>query len=196
MVRQIELAITARLAQLMVPAGVTVESYGAQLDDETFAFVRTLPAQWVTFDAITNVKKTGRRTYIYTANFEVLSAQRHLADNARRLNDASQDQDMGAYELIERAKLALAGQKLGLCIQPMEPGAVRSVMKGMASRDAIAIYAQQFSTSWMETLESLDALPPGQAEGELITVGLNYLIKPGDDATDTSDIVTTNPTIF
>ena len=189
-VRQIELAITARLRELISPAGVAVESYGAQLDDQLFAWVRTLPAQWVTFDGITGVSKKGRRTYIYTANFEVLSAQRHLADNERRLNAESKDQDIGVYELIERAKLALAGQTLGLAIQPLEPGAVRSVMKGMAERDAVAIYAQQFATSWMEELPPDEATPAG----ELITVGLNYLIKPGDEVTDTTDLVTTrNP---
>ncbi len=189
-VRQIELAMRERLRELLTPAGVTVESYGAQLDDETFAYVRTLPAQWVTFDAITSVKKTGKRTYIYSANFEVLSAQRHLNDNDRRLNDASADQDVGVYELIERAKLALSGQKLGLAIQQLEPGAVRSVAKTMAGRDAVAIYAQQFSTSWMEELPPEELMRPG----ELVTVGLNYLIKPGDEVTDTSDLVTTrNP---
>jgi phage gp37-like protein len=186
-VRQIELAMTERLRELLTPTGVTVESYGAQLDDETFEWIRTVPAQWVTFDSITSVKKAGRRTYIYSANFEVLSAQRHLQENARRLNGTNADQDIGAYELVERGKLALAGQTLALAIQPLEPGAVRSVMKGKAGRDAVAVYAQQFSTSWMEELPPDEAVPAG----ELVSVGLNYLIKPGDNLTDTSDLVTT-----
>jgi phage gp37-like protein len=189
-VRQIELGMLARMRLNAQPAGITIESYGAQLDDETFGWLRTVPAQWVTFDAITNVQKKGRNTWLYTGSFEVLSAQRHLQENARRLNGEAADQDIGAYELVERAKLLLAGQMLGLAIQPIEPGNVRSVMKGMANRDAVAVYAQQFSTQWLEVLPPEELTPPG----ELVSVGLNFLIKPGDENTDTSDLVTTqNP---
>lgn len=81
-------------------------------------------------------------------------------------------------------------QSLGLQIQPITPGAIRSVMKGMVNREAITVLAQAFSTEWMEDYPDA-ALTP---DGELVTVGLEYLIKPGDDVTDTSDLVTTRIT--
>jgi hypothetical protein len=114
----------------------------------------------------------------------VFCAQRHLVENARRLN-ATQAADIGVYELLEDNKLLLANQKLGLAIQPLTPGAVRAVMKGQAQRDAVAVYSQVFRTRWIETL------PEGAAsDADLLRIGLDYLLKPGDDETDSSDLLT------
>lgn len=190
-VRQIELAMIERLAgAARAYSKVPVESYGAQLDDETFQWIRTLPAIWVTFDAITEFKRVGRRTFKVAGNFEVLVAQRNLVENARRLNDATHGRDVGVYELLEDNKLILVNQRLGLEIQPLTPGAVRPVMKGMVNRDAITVLSQSFSTEWMEEYPDPAATP----DGDLQLVGLNYLIKPGDETVDSSDVVTTrNP---
>lgn len=183
-VRQIEQAMLARLRTPRPYAGLLVESYDGQLDDELFEWVRKLPASWVTFDSISDTKRVSRRELLVTGAFEVLCAQRHLVENARRLN-ASQAADIGLYELLEDNKLLLANQKLGLAIQPLTPGAVRSVMKGQAQRDAVAVYSQVFRTRWIETL------PDGaESDVDLLRVGLDYLIKPGDDATDSSDLLT------
>lgn len=184
-IRQIELALIARLS-IARSYKVRVESYGAQLDDDTFAWVRTLPAVWVTFDKISESKRVGRHLFKVTGSFEVLSAQRHLNENERRLASTDSGQAIGLYELIEDNKLLLANRSLGLAIQPFTPGELKPVMKGLAGRDAVAIYSQTFTTQWMEEIpdESVDG------KTDLLTVGLNYLIKPGDDTVDTSDLVT------
>jgi phage gp37-like protein len=182
-VRQIEQAIVAQLRTARPYAGLLVESYGAQLDDELFEWVRKLPASGVTFDAIGETKRVSRREFLVTGTFEVFCAQRHLVENARRLN-AAQAADIGVYELLEDNKLLLANQKLGLAIQPLTPGAVRAVMKGQAQRDAVAVYSQVFRTRWIETL------PEGAAsDADLLRIGLDYLLKPGDDETDSSDLL-------
>jgi phage gp37-like protein len=185
-VRQVELAMLAQLRAIARGYnGLAIESYGAQLDDETFAWIRTLPAVWVTFGQIREVKRMGARSFKMSATFEVLCAQRALQENDRRLNDATSI-NVGVYELLEDNKLALANQCLGLAIQPLTPGAVRPLMKSMVSRDAIAVYAQEFHTEWRETLPEPGATP----DGTLVTVGLNYLL-PGDNVPDSADLVTT-----
>lgn len=180
--------MVARLSAAQRPSGpLNAESYGGQLDDELFAWVRSLPAVWVTFDAVTEFKRVGRHTFKARGTFEVLVAQRNLVQDDRRLNDDTKGRDVGAYELVEQNKLALINQDLGLAIQPVSPGAIRSVMKGVVNREAITVLAQSFSTEWMEEYPDPDLVPGG----ELVTVGLEYLLKPGDDVTDTSDLVTT-----
>jgi phage gp37-like protein len=186
-VRQIEEAMVTRLRTERPYAGLLVESYAAQLDDDLFEWVRKLPATWVTFDSISETKRISRRELLVTGAFEVLCAQRHLVENARRLN-ATQAADIGLYELLEDNKLLLVNQKLGLGIQPLTPGAVRPVMKGQAQRDAVAVYAQMFRTKWIETL------PEGaQDDVDLLRIGLDYLIKPGDEDVDSSDLLTLSP---
>jgi phage gp37-like protein len=193
-VRQVELAILGRLRS--VPrsyTGLALESYAGQLDDELFGWVRMLPAGWVTFGQISSYQRKSARSFVAHATFEVLSAQRALQENDRRLVPASSGLDVGVYELLEDNKLALINQRLDLPIQPITPGAVRPVMKGLAGRDAVAIYAQEFHTSWMEVIPEPDAVPAG----ELVSVGLNYFLKPqhsaGVDQPDATDLITLNP---
>lgn len=187
-IQLIESAMLQRLRTAVRPYdGLTVESYGAQLDDELFAWVRTVPATWVTFDKVSESTRVSRKRFRHTGTFEVLCAQRALGENDGRLGGPLQARDVGVYQLLEDNKLILANQKLGLAIQPLTPGPIRSVMKGMAQRDAMAIYAQAFTTTWVEEIPD-EQLEP---DGTLIKVGLDYLIKPGDEVIDTSDLVTT-----
>lgn len=187
-VGQVENAMVARLTAATRASGqLKAESYGGQLDDELFGWVRSLPAVWVTFDAVTEFKRMGRRTFKVKGSFEVLTAQRNLVQDDRRLNAEAKGRDVGVYELVEQNKLALVNQDLGLAIQGFTPGAIRSVMKGVVNREAITVLAQSFSTEWMEEYPD-PALTP---DGDLVTVGLNYLFKPGDDTADSSDVVTT-----
>jgi len=187
-IQQIEQAMLARLRSVSRPyTGLTVESYGAQLDDELFAWVRTVPATWVTFDKVSESTRISRLRFRITGTFEVLCAQRALGENDGRMGGPLLARDVGVYQLLEDNKLALANQKLGLAIAKLTPGPIRSVMKGAAQRDAMAIYAQAFSTTWVEEIpdEELDT------DGVLIRVGLHYLLKPGDDVEDSLDELTT-----
>jgi phage gp37-like protein len=170
-VRLIENAMVTRLAE--VERGYkrpVVESYAGQLDDELFSWVRTLPAVWVTFSGTTETKRVGANSWIVRGTFEVLSAQRALVKNEARLAGVERGDAVGVYELMEDNKLALINQKLDLGIDPIQPGAIRSVVKGNVRGEPIAIFAQEFRTGWREVNPSEDAEP----SGTLIRVGLNY----------------------
>lgn len=190
-VRQIEQALITQLRQVQrsYPEPV-IESYAGQLDDELFAWIRTLPAVWVTFDQVTSAKRTGVHSWLMDGTFEVLSAQRALVRNEARLAGAERGASVGVYELIEDNKLALVNQKLGLPIDPLRPGAIRPVVKGNVRGEPVAIYAQVFHTRWTEVYPDPDALPAG----ELVKVGLDYFLKPQHtppaDPADKSDLLT------
>lgn len=189
-VAQIEQAIVQQLRAVPRAYKPLIESYAAQLDDEMFDWLRTLPAVWVTFGDVKSVQRKGVHSYLHSGTFEVLSAQRALGENAGRLAGEGRGDSIGVYELLEHNKLALVNQKLGLPIDPLVPGAIRPVMKGMVKNHAVVVYAQEFSTRWMETYPDPDAVPAG----ELVTVGLDYFLKPQHtppDPSDKSDLLTT-----
>lgn len=193
-VRQVEQAILQQLRAVQrAYTGLMVESYAGQLDDEMFEWIRRLPATWVTFDQVPQSKRVGVHSWIMDGSFEVLCAQRTLRENDARLNDATKGAAVGVYELLEDNKLALVNQKLGLPIDPIQPGAIRPVMKGMVKGEPIAIYAQAFHTRWQEVYPDPDSVPAGT----LVTVGLNYFLRPdhnpATDLPDKTDIATTNP---
>lgn len=188
----IEQAIVEQLrAAPRAYTGLVVESYAGQLDDELFDWVRTLPATWVTFGGAQDYKRTGLRSFKVRGTFEVLCAQRALVENAGRLNPTGRGQDVGVYALMEDNKLALVNQLLGLAIQPLTPGPIRAVMKSRVNRDAVVVYAQEFHTEWQEVFAQ-EAATPGAT---LVTVGMNYFIKPdrnmATDPADKTDLITT-----
>lgn len=191
-VRQVEQAMLARLRS--VPrsySNLLIESYAAQLDDEMFGWIRTMPATWVTFGQVQEIKRLSTKSFRVSATFEVLCAQRALVENAGRLNAAAAA-DIGVYELLEDNKLALTNQQLGLLIEPITPGAIRAVMKGLVNRDAVVVYAQEFRTHWFESMSEAGVVP----DGSLVTVGINYFLKPAHSTAgpaDSTDLLTTNP---
>lgn len=190
----IEAGIVERLRQVQrAYSGLLIESYAAELDDELFGWVRTLPACWVTFSGIKSYTRTGTRSFQVEGDFEVLVAQRALQENAGRLNAAATGADVGVYALMEDNKVALVNQMLGLAIQPLTPGPVRAVMKSRVNREGIVVYAQTFSSAWKEVFEQQAATPDGTLE----TVGMNYWIKPDRnmaiDPADKTDVISTNP---
>lgn len=190
-IKLVELSLLERLRNVpRAYTGLLIESYAAQMDDDMFGWLRTLPAVWVTFGEVKENKRISAKTFRVTATFEVLCAQRALQENAARLN-SSAAADVGVYQLLEDNKLALVNQTLGLGLEPISPGSIRAVMKSMVQRDAIAVYAQEFKTSWYESFPEPDLDPAG----ELVTVGLNYFLKPQHTSpanpADSSDQLTT-----
>jgi phage gp37-like protein len=191
-VTQIENAMVQQLRTVARDyPGLVVESYAGQLDDELFAWVRTLPATWVTFSGLTEYKRLSVHAFKAHGKFEVLIAQRDLSENAGRLNAPAAGRAVGAYALLDDNKRALVNQQLGLAIQPFTPGPIRAVMKSMVNREAIVVYAQEFSCEWQEVFQDEPASPAG----ELQTIGASYYLKPQRDVqtdpADKTDVVAT-----
>ena len=189
-VSEIENAVVQALQAGRDAAGFrvdTIESYGGQLDDDTLEWVRRLPAIWVVFSGVDKVRAidAGKRRWAYQGSFTVFCAQRNLAGNeAVRQGDA---RNPGVYALMQLARVALLGRDLGLTIDAFAPGPVKVVSSLVVNRDAVMVFGMTFTTVWIETVQE-PALTP---EGELITIGLQYFLKPGDDLVDAADTITT-----
>ncbi len=192
MVAQVENAIVAALKT--AATGFTglpqasIESYGGQLDDETFEWVRTLPAVWAVFAGVPAKPTrhgTARDKWLFPATFTVFCGQRNLAGNQRlRQGDA---RNPGVYALLQLVREALLGQDLGLPIEPFEPGALRVTTSVVINRDGVMVYAFDWHTRWVETTQAAPLAP----EGWLDRIGLQYFLKPGDAVADAADELTT-----
>lgn len=185
-IKQIEEALVAAIKAAMPT--VEVDSYAGQLDDEQANWVRRLPAIWVTFERITEVRRVGRRKLRNTARFQIMAAQRALTNEpAGRLGAHG---ELGVYELLDlQVKRALLDSNLGLAIEPLVPAGTQMVLQGFFERDAVAVMSMAWITKYIDAVDEPDLVPPG----ELHTIGLNYPLKPGDDVPEASDIVTLNP---
>ena len=185
MLKLIEEGLVAAVKAALPDADV--ESYAGQLDDENAEWMRRLPCAWVTFERTLAVKPTGRRRLLKTVRFQILVAQQmHGPNPATRLGDHGQP---GLYELLdERIQAALLHQKLGLPIEPLVPGPTQMVAQGFFGNEAAAVMSAGWVTRYHEEVSA-----PGAPINDLLTVGLNYPIKPGDDEPDGADVVTLNP---
>lgn len=188
MISQIENAMVAALVAAASAFRVdTIESYGGQLDDDTLEWIRRLPAIWVVFAGGAEPKPAGteKGKWLYQGTFTVFCGQRNLKGNkALRQGDAT---NPGVYALMQVAKVALLHKDLGLAIKEFKPGAIRPVTSLVVNNDAVMVYAMNWATEWFELADVPELLP----EGDLVTIGLEYFIKPGDDVADTADQITT-----
>ena len=188
MVSAIENAIVAALTAAATAFRVdTIESYGGQLDDDTLEWVRRLPAIWVVFAGADKpvAVSTAKNKWKYTGTFTVFCGQRNLAGNkALRQGDAK---NPGVYALMQLPNAARLNKDLGLAIDFFEPGAIKPVSSFVDRSGAVMVYAMNWTTKGVDSAEVPELLP----SGELVTLGLSYFLKPGDELADAADTLTT-----
>lgn len=185
-IKTIEQAMVARLQAKL--QGVHVQSYAGQLDDQMATWVRVLPAVWVTFERLPEQRRLSRRKLKATARFQVMVAQRALHGEPAARQGANGFK--GVYDLLDGdVKQVLMDSTLGLAIEPLSPAGTQMVAQGMFANEAVAVMSCAWTTAFIETVPEL----PDEEPTELHTVGLGYVIKPGDDEADAADVVTLNP---
>ena len=211
MIAAVEAALVERLKLGLGRMVTRVELYGGELDDELANVVRTLPAVWITFAGMSKAESysTTRRTWIVPASFAVMVGQRHLVGRTAARNDSPAG-DPGASSLVQAVRRLLIGQDLGLTIDSLKPGAVRTLYNTrLDNAGSVAAYSVEFHTRWSESALDNGAWPApgelpfaghdghagyaGQTTPEapmLERIGMNYIIKPGDDNPDITDVVT------
>lgn len=90
----------------------------------------------------------------------------------------------GINPLVQGVVQLLMLQDLGLAMESLKPVRFRDVTDTEDYEARKIVYLIEFSTAF--TLAKLDAA----ATDELLKVGLNYYLTPGDDIADVSDLVT------
>jgi phage gp37-like protein len=178
----IEDAIILRLKKLKY--FLEVQSYSGEFDEEGLAeVVRRYPAAWITYAGGGKPKRMSGTKWLTPANFVVMVAARNVRnDLATRHGDS---REVGSYQMIHDVRGLLLGQDFdGMKIEPLSPGSTRTLYNTRLGQKALSVYAIEFTTAYVEEVMSEEVV------GDLLKVGLNYIIKPGDDVVDASDVVT------
>lgn len=206
-----ENAIIERLRQGLGQLVREVGSYGGELDESLPDAIRRFPAAWVTFGGIsqTVAHGTSRQKFRATGQFVVMVADRSVRGEAAGRHGGAGQGEVGSYPLVYAVRRLLSGQDLGLPIDALLPGRVRSLSGVQTSAQALSVFACDFQTAWIE-----DALPRGhwpspqhpaepdrifaQYAGRLeqpapdwLRTGLDYHLTPDDGVADARDLIST-----
>lgn len=169
-----------------------VASYGGEMDDELAKVVLSFPAVWVTFAGCGKSKpmNTQKTKWITPATFVTMVGARNVRGERatrRGVKVGSQLIDVGAYQMLEDVSLLLSGSDLGLEILALSPGAIRTLYNTSLNNKAVAVFAREWHTGFVESKprEPIDTSDP-----MWLKLGISYYLKPGDDVTDVSDLLT------
>lgn len=217
MITQIESNIIQRLKLGMGSMLREVASYSGELDVDIGNIIRAFPAAWVTFGGITNSKytSTSRQKVIVTGKFVVMVGDYNTRSDASSRTGGANLNEVGTYRHIHGVRRLLTGQDLGLTINPLMPGVVRTLYNTQVNERALSIFACEFETHWHEHVLANGAWPeftnnPDEADHlfnlysdnlqqpdpDLLRVGLHYDPPGIGSAEAPADLVPTRkPTI-
>jgi phage gp37-like protein len=151
-VTQIEKAIIARLQTGMGKLVREVKSYSGELDGQPENVIRQLPAVWVTFGGIqgSELLSTARNKWRDRGRFVVIAGTRNTrSDEATRQGGAAKN-EVGSYQLVYAIRRLLGRQDLGLPIDFLMPGAVRTLFNTELQNHAMSVFACEFDTRFDE----------------------------------------------
>jgi len=158
-IHAIERAMVERLRVGLGRLVLSVDSYGGEFDEDLTTVVRRFPAAWVTFAGVLTTRpvSTSRRQYRANARFVVLVGQRSIrSERASRVGEPAGQ--VGSYDLVRAVRRLLTHQDFDLDgVDPLQPGAVRTLFNGQVRSDGASVFACEFDTAWIEA-----ALEPGR----------------------------------
>lgn len=159
----------------------TVDSYAGQFDEVGLAeVIRSYPAVWVSFAGSGKPQKTGANTWKVPATFAVFCAARNVRnEKSARLGSAT---EVGAYQILKDVSILLLNQDLNMAIERFMPGATKVLFNTKINRDALAVYSQEWTTHYVMHAAS-------EEEVNLLKIGVNYFLKPGDDVADATELL-------
>ncbi|MEW6595653.1 MAG: phage protein Gp37 [Thermodesulfobacteriota bacterium] len=171
MLAQIEEAIVGRVkTKLAAVAGTLAVQRGAEGLPQPAVYVSTEAGR---FQAVTQQSFRQELTIFVDVIFSELSSE-----GERR---------KGVYLILQGIIQTLLLQQLGLAIKPIVPTSWRNTTTEEYREQGLIVYSLELATSYV--ISKLD----DEATVDLLTVGLNYYLKPGDDTVDASDTVTLAP---
>lgn len=120
-------------------------------------------------------EKTSQNTFKQKLSIYVYAIFRHLTGEKERRR--------GIYPIIESIIGLLLLQDFDLKIHPLAPRSFRNVTDEDLSGSGLMAYQIVFETSYY--VERLD----DEQLTDLLKVGLDYYLKPGDETADAADVV-------
>lgn len=148
-----------------------IATYGNELDGGIKSVVRQFPAVWVVFGGAPRPQRQSGEAWRIEPVFSVLVATRNRRNEeaARRGVGAKP----GSYQICEDIAGLLVGQDLGLDIERIQPGAIRSVLNGAVQGADASIYALEIHTAY-----EIEQAAPTANIGSFQTFHVDYDIPP------------------
>lgn len=151
MISETELAMIERLRAGLGQMVKEVSSYGGELDD-VGAIVRALPAVWVTFLGIQSSApvSTHKNSFRVMGRFAVMVTAYNVRQEAAQRRGGPQLDEVGCNLIVRSVRRLLTRQDMGLPIEPLLPGRVRSLFSSRLNEKAMSAYSCEFDTVWIE----------------------------------------------
>ncbi|WP_246797767.1 DUF1834 family protein [Burkholderia perseverans] len=165
----VELAIVDRLTRGLGRMVDEVATYGGEFDDDELDdVVRRFPAAWVTFGGVrrTAPVSTSREKWHAEAVFVVMVGARSVRDEQTSRHGGPAKDEVGTNLLVSAVRLLLNEQDMGLPIDKLRPGAVRTLFNTKVRNDAMSVYACEFRTAWVEDTLFIGAFPESPEAGQ------------------------------
>ena len=165
-----------------------VKSYGGQLDDDIGRVVRSFPAVWVTFAGSGKPRPmaNSRQKWMTPATFVTMVAARNVRGERETRQGVAVGGvmiEVGAYQMLQDISLLLINSDLGLAIDYLKPGAIRTLYNTKLNGQALAVFAREWHTEFVET-QPREAIDP--TSGNWLSMGINYY-QPNSGISDLSD---------
>lgn len=170
MITQTENAIVERLRLGLGKMAKEVNTYGGQLENMGDV-VHILPAVWVTFLGIQGSKavSTHRNKFYVTGRFSVMVACYNVREETARRQGGPAGKNFdepGSNLLVKSVRRLLTRQDFGLAIEPLMPGRVRNLFNAALNHKALAAYACEFDTVWVEDALDNERWPAPESDSD------------------------------
>lgn len=187
----IEQGIKDAIIALNRPYIAEVATYGGEFDDveSLGAVVRRFPAVWVTFaGGMSRPSSTSKKKWHMDLTFVVLVGARSIRNEESTRHGivvGGQMVEVGTFQLLNDARLALLGKRLGLQIKAFEMGRISTVFNTRIQREAVSVLAQEYKTTvdicidddadvpWLLSL-SMDYHSPADSETSVATDTVSF----------------------
>ncbi|PCJ57852.1 MAG: hypothetical protein COA65_08900 [Rhodospirillaceae bacterium] len=138
-----------------------VASYGDQLHDanKIKQISNAYPAVWVVFAGEAKPEFGPGEKYRHAPVFTLFICQKSRRNETASRRGAGSK--VGSYQMLKDVRALLARQTLGLDIEPIAPGAVRSVINGSLQGKSASVYALEIHTIYESNQPDLTAGNPG-----------------------------------
>lgn len=93
------------------------------------------------------------------------------------------DRRHGVYPILEAVQVCLILQSFGLKIDGLTPKRLDNITEKDEAEEGKVVFQLEFETGFNIEKMSDEVL------ADLLSIGLNYYLKPGDDVADASDVV-------
>lgn len=156
----------------------TLKTYATDFDDavEAEAAKDQWPACWIVFGSWPTPTELGRGTWEFAPTFSVVVGARNFRNEAATRRGAP-DGAVGSYQLVTDVIALLQGQRLGLDIGPLKPGACASLFNPQLAKQQISLFRVDFTT----TFHTTPPAPGEEEEGDVqdfLTFHANWDVPP------------------